>query len=698
MKLRTALIATLSQVLLITILAIGATSHWSARSTAQDLSSQILEETCHRVEQDVAHLLEMAVTQSTITRDLIAAGRLDPHDQQALTAHFLAAMKANPGLTYLSFGLESNGDYCHVVRDPQKTLTMRFVRRIDDQRRDLADFRPGATQPHWTKPDHQVDARRRPYYTAAVKAGRQTWTQTYIFIGAAGTLDTPGVTCATPIYEGDKLLGVLTADFDFEGLSSALRQLSIGKHGQSRDGGLAFIIERRRPDKDDPLSPGRRNVVIAHPDPTLLIKRTDPLDPDQGSDWVPAEQIGDARVQAFLKHLSAEPVGTSSGAEITPVRFSVAGAGYLGGYKHLSANRPLDWVICVAIPESDVMAGVWLMNRITTGLGVASVAVAVLLALFLAKRISRPIEALVQQSDRIRKGDFEPGASIDSPVTEVRRLAAAHERMRIGLRSLVRIEHDLQIARRIQQNTLPDTLPPLGDFQIEAWNEPAAETGGDTYDMVTCRTTPSGDCDVSSVGSTQRAILLLADATGHGVGPALSVTQVRAMLRMAVRMGADLPRIARHMNEQLLADLPTGMFVTAWLGDLNASNHTLTTFSAGQAPLFYYDAMQERVQILGADCVPLGIIDDLDADSPEPLVMNKGDIFAVISDGVFEAFNADNEPFSIQRVADLIATEHRSTAAQILAALRQALTQFTADAPADDDRTVLMIKRNQGPR
>ena len=340
------------------------------------------------------------------------------------------------------------------------------------------------------------------------------------------------------------------------------------------------------------------------------------------------------------------------------------------------------------------LAGVWLMNRITTGLGLSSVAVAVLLALFLSKRISRPIEALVQQSDRIRKGDFEPGVPIASPVTEVRRLAAAQERMRIGLRSLMRIEHDLQIARRIQQSTLPDTLPRLGSFEIEAWNEPAAETGGDTYDMVACRVTPSGECDVSSVGSAQRAILLLADATGHGVGSALSVTEVRAMLRMAVRLGADVPRVARHMNEQLRADLPTGMFVTAWLGDLNASNHTLTTFSAGQAPLLYYDAARDRVEILGADSVPLGVVDDLAADSPEPLVMNRGDIFAVISDGVFEAFNPDNEQFSTQRVVDLIMTHHRSTAAQILDVLRQALAQFTAGAPADDDRTVVMIKRN----
>ena len=695
MKLQNALIVTLLSVLLAAILVIGTSSHVSGRTAVRDLSCQILEQTSERIEQHVDNLFDMASRQSTIAKDLMTRGRLDPTDQRRITEYFVAAMKANPELTYLSFGHQSNGDYCHVFRDTQNTLTIRFVRSVGDRLFTLADYRPGASEPHWTKDDHRVDIRQRPYYTAAVEAGGQTWTETYVFIGPEGTPDTPGVTCATPVYDDGELVGVLTADFDIDGLSSALAALSIGDRAQSAaDSGLAFIVERRRPKKDHADGDARRLVVVAHPDPTLLIKPTDPDNPDEGSDCMPAALIGDERVHAFLEHLPAGTDVRFSCQDMTPIRFSANGARYIGGYKQLGGNRPLDWVICMAVPEADVMADVWRMDRITTAIGVASVLVAVLAALFLSRRISHPIETLVRETDRIRGGDFGPGAPMPSRITEVRRLAAAHDRMRVGLRSLVKIEHELQAARHIQQSTLPEDLPHLGDFEVEAWNEPAEETGGDTYDMVECRVPPSGGIDSSSVGSSNRAILLLADASGHGVGPALSVTEVRAMLRMAVRMQSDIRTITRHINEQLRADLPVGVFVTAWLGELNATKHTLTTFSAGQAPLLHYDAGRDSVDVFGSDSVPLGILDDLDADSREPLVMNKGDIFAVISDGVFEALDGQGRQFTAQRVIDVITANHRLSAGHILAALRQALAQFTEGAPAQDDRTVLIIKRN----
>ncbi len=90
-------------------------------------------------------------------------------------------------------------------------------------------------------------------------------------------------------------------------------------------------------------------------------------------------------------------------------------------------------------------------------------------------------------------------------------------------------------------------------------------------------------------------MLLLADATGHGIGPALSVTQLRAMLRMAVRAGlaaggSASREVAQHINEQLYADLPSNRFITAWLAMLDAAAGTLTTYSAGQAPLLLYRA------------------------------------------------------------------------------------------------------------
>ena len=120
--------------------------------------------------------------------------------------------------------------------------------------------------------------------------------------------------------------------------------------------------------------------------------------------------------------------------------------------------------------------------------------------------------------------------------------------------SLMSIERDLQVARMIQRSTFPSRLPSLQGFEIDAWSEPAEQTAGDTYDVIGFQGDVDRDGQHFSDEVADHAILLLADATGHGIGPALSVTQVRAMLRMAVRMQLDLVRIATHMNEQLCAD------------------------------------------------------------------------------------------------------------------------------------------------
>lgn len=257
--------------------------------------------------------------------------------------------------------------------------------------------------------------------------------------------------------------------------------------------------------------------------------------------------------------------------------------------------------------------------------------------------------------------------------------------------SLFRIERDLQLARQIQQSTFPARLPMLAGFEIDAWTEPAEETGGDTYDVIGYTRTNGGPV-VLSTEAAQRAVLMLADATGHGIGPALSVTQVRAMLRMAVRMQPELARIARHLNEQLLADLPEGRFITAWLGEINVADSTLTSFSAGQGPILRYEARRDSFDLIEADTVPLGITSDFEVVIGRPIHMQPGDILAVISDGVFEASGPAGAQFGIQRTCDLISAHRRQSPSKILTALREAVAEFTGNAPPDDDRTAIIVR------
>ena len=189
------------------------------------------------------------------------------------------------------------------------------------------------------------------------------------------------------------------------------------------------------------------------------------------------------------------------------------------------------------------------------------------------------------------------------------------------------------------------------------------------------------------------ALLLLADATGHGIGPALSAMQLRAMLRMAVRSPPQLDQLIRQLNEQLFADLPAERFITAWFGELSAADHTLTSFSAGQGPLLHFLAASVETRVVAADSYPLGINAHIGGGDPTCIPMSRGDVLAAISGGIFESIDATGKQFGIERAIEIITGHRRSGASKLLLALRQAVSEFTQDSPAADDRTIIVINR-----
>jgi serine phosphatase RsbU (regulator of sigma subunit) len=410
---------------------------------------------------------------------------------------------------------------------------------------------------------------------------------------------------------------------------------------------------------------GQRNALLKRPDELEM--------------RVPADA---ARV------LSSRPPG-----ERGPVRLQSGGAPWWAetGPVPLSPQRQL--TIAVMVPESDLLGNLGHLRLGIVLVMLAGLALAMVRAVSLARRYSRPIEALVRESERISRGDLDPGPPVASSIREVHRLTDAHGRMRLSLKTLLKLEGDLQVARRIQQDTLPERIPIVTGFDIDAWSEPADETGGDTYDVIGYRRVPGERGPRLSTAEADRAVLLLADATGHGIGPALSVTQVRAMLRMAIRLGEDFPAVIRHLNAQLCADLTEGRFVSAWLGLLDATEQTLTGFSCGQGPLLYYRAAEGTCAALETDTVPFGCIEDLEVELRAPIRMEPGDIFVALSDGVVDAERMGGERFGTGRVIEVVTRHCRSSAAELTAALREAVADFTGAVGAEDDRTGLVVKR-----
>jgi sigma-B regulation protein RsbU (phosphoserine phosphatase) len=245
-----------------------------------------------------------------------------------------------------------------------------------------------------------------------------------------------------------------------------------------------------------------------------------------------------------------------------------------------------------------------------------------------------------------------------------------------------RQDEEIALARDVQMSTLPEEMPAVREYDFAAGFVPADFTGGDLYDLVEI------DGEV---------FILVGDATGHGIAPALSATQMQAMFRVAFRLGASLDQAYIHVNNQMVEDLQDNKFLTAFIGFLNHEHHTLRYHSAGQGPLVHYRAAANRCDFHPPTSFPVGVMEIDEVEPPCEILLNQGDIFAVISDGVFEYENAAREQFGEQRLAELIQAFTGDSMDELRQAIFEALAEFAQDADQLDDITIVLIRRVPDP-
>jgi phosphoserine phosphatase len=240
-----------------------------------------------------------------------------------------------------------------------------------------------------------------------------------------------------------------------------------------------------------------------------------------------------------------------------------------------------------------------------------------------------------------------------------------------------RIEQDLKLARSIQQGLLPARNPVVDGFDIAGWNEPADATGGDFWDY---HRLPDGTL-----------ALALADATGHGIGAALMMAICRSLCRATTSMSRDLREIVDRVNRLLHDDLADNRSVTAVLGILDGD--TLSFLSAGHGPLLRYVAAEGAFRLQAAHGIPLGIFPDYPWPAPERFTMASGDLMVLLTDGFFEWEDETGEPFGMERIREVLREDLDRPAAEMIAAMHDAVRRFANGTPQIDDLTALVIRK-----
>ncbi len=242
-----------------------------------------------------------------------------------------------------------------------------------------------------------------------------------------------------------------------------------------------------------------------------------------------------------------------------------------------------------------------------------------------------------------------------------------------------KLDREIKLARDIQMSTLPSDMPRVPGYDMAGQFCPADDTGGDTFDLVML--------------DDQRLFVLLGDASGHGIGPALSSTQMTGMLRVALRLGANLDSIFTHVNNQLVEDLPEEHFVTAFLGMLDPKAHEVVYHAAGQGPLLHFHAATGDCEWRPPTTFPMGYMRYPSLDAPARMSLEPGDVLALISDGAYERENAAQEQFGTAGVERVITLNHHRTMPELLTLLLEALHDFAGGVPQADDVTIVLIRR-----
>jgi serine phosphatase RsbU (regulator of sigma subunit) len=242
-----------------------------------------------------------------------------------------------------------------------------------------------------------------------------------------------------------------------------------------------------------------------------------------------------------------------------------------------------------------------------------------------------------------------------------------------------RLEHDLDVARSIQQSLLPTSMPVVDGFEIAAWNQPADQTGGDYFDWQSL--------------SDGKVLVALADVTGHGIGPALLAAVCRAYARANFSGSDGLFAAMEKINAALAVDLKEGRFVTFVAAICTPGNPRVELLSAGHGPLFLYLLKHDCFEKMDAQGLPLGISTNFDSDPPLTLDLEHGDMIVLATDGFFEWANVQGEQFGPDRMEEKIRASRNDPPSEIISNLYSAVVDFSGGTQQADDLTAIIIKR-----
>ena len=239
-------------------------------------------------------------------------------------------------------------------------------------------------------------------------------------------------------------------------------------------------------------------------------------------------------------------------------------------------------------------------------------------------------------------------------------------------------EERLQTAREIQQWMFPKVPPNIEGYDIAGVSFPAEAAGGDHFDYLPM--------------TRGRLGLVVADVAGHGIGPALLMSEARAYLRILALNREETGEILTRANTVLSDDLSFDRYITVVLICLEPESRQLTFSNAGHpAALVINDRGQVKAH-LKRNGVPLGIRSKTAYSTSDSLSLDSGDLIFLYTDGFDEAMAEDESFFGTDKIVEILHQFRALPSRDILQELYESVDEFTGAQPQADDLTGILVK------
>ncbi len=349
----------------------------------------------------------------------------------------------------------------------------------------------------------------------------------------------------------------------------------------------------------------------------------------------------------------------------------------ISGYYHL---QEAPWTLVIITPGEKALQPIMKFRNYYFFISAAGILLALLLIRITTNKTTRAIGRLSSAANELALGNFNTELRVTSR-DEVGALTRNFNTMSKQLQERLRLQQAIDIAREVQQNLLPQTSYRVEGIDTCGITIYCDETGGDYFDIL-----PHPD-------QQNKVNIIAGDVVGHGLGAALLMATIRALVRCRISHSGSPVSIIEDVNRLLCRDTSrSGNFITLFYLIIDKGKNSLKWVRCGHEPAIVYSPDNHSFSELRGTGLALGVDPSWEYHENSLILNHEPRIVLIGSDGVWDTENENGEIFGRERVKAVLAESSYLSSEEIIKAITDDINSFRKTTPLTDDVTLVITK------